>query len=55
MVVMTRPLAVASAEDGISLEPGGRASVAFALWDGGQRDRDGQKSITIWQDFELER
>lgn len=54
-VVLTRPLAVASAEDGISLEPGGRASVAFALWDGGHRDRDGQKAITIWQDFELER
>lgn len=55
-VVMTRPLAVAaSAGDRISLEPGGRASLAFALWDGGHRDRNGQKSITIWQDFELER
>lgn len=53
-VVMTRPVSVASAEDGISLEPGSRASVAFAVWDGMHRDRDGQKSITIWQDLELQ-
>ncbi|MCC7476128.1 MAG: c-type cytochrome [Pirellulales bacterium] len=54
-VVMTRPLAVPSAEEGLSLEPGGRASVALAVWDGAHADRDGQKSITIWQDLELER
>jgi hypothetical protein len=54
-VVMTRRLSVASQDDGVSLEPGGRASVAFAVWDGLHRDRNGQKSITIWQDLELER
>jgi DMSO reductase family type II enzyme heme b subunit len=53
-VVMTRSLAVASADDGVSLEPGGKASVAFAVWDGAHHDRDGQKSITIWQDLELQ-
>jgi DMSO reductase family type II enzyme heme b subunit len=51
---MTRSLAVASADDGVSLEPGGKASVAFAVWDGAHHDRDGQKSITIWQDLELQ-
>jgi len=52
-VVMTRPLTV-EAEKGIALEPGAHASVAFAIWDGSQRDRDGKKLITIWQDLELE-
>jgi len=52
-VVMTRPLSVASQDDGVSLEAGGRSSVAFAVWDGMHHDRDGQKSITIWQDLEL--
>jgi DMSO reductase family type II enzyme heme b subunit len=54
-VVMTRPLRVESADDGVSLTPGGKASVAFAVWDGSHQDRDGQKLITIWQDLELER
>jgi DMSO reductase family type II enzyme heme b subunit len=53
-VVMTRSLAVASADDGVSLEPGGRAAVAFAVWDGSHHDRDGQKSVTVWQDLELQ-
>jgi DMSO reductase family type II enzyme heme b subunit len=53
-VVMTRSLAVASADDGVSLEPGGRAAVAFAVWDGSHHDRDGQKSVTVWQDLVLE-
>jgi DMSO reductase family type II enzyme heme b subunit len=53
-VVMRRELSVPSANDGVSLEPGGRASVAFAVWDGAHHDRDGQKSITIWQDLDLQ-
>lgn len=52
-IVMTRSLAVPSPNDGTSLDPGGRASVAFAVWDGSHKDRDGQKSITIWQDLEI--
>ncbi len=53
-VVMTRALAVQSDGGGVELEPGGRASAAFAVWDGSHQDRDGKKSITIWQDLELE-
>jgi DMSO reductase family type II enzyme heme b subunit len=53
-VVMTRPMAVASEDDGVALEPGERASVAFAVWDGSLHDRDGQKLITIWQDLQIE-
>lgn len=54
-VLMKRPLSVPTEVDGVSLQPGGRASVAFAVWDGAHNDRDGQKSITIWQDLELEK
>jgi DMSO reductase family type II enzyme heme b subunit len=53
-VVMTRALSLPSQDDGVSLELGGRASVAFAVWDGMNNDRDGQKSITVWQDLEIE-
>jgi DMSO reductase family type II enzyme heme b subunit len=52
-VVMTRTLVTRSAEEGISLEPGRQASVAFAVWDGSAQDRNGKKLITIWQDFVL--
>lgn len=55
IVVMTRPLSVDSDSEGVPLQPGERASVAFAVWNGAHRDRDGQKSIAIWQDLELER
>ncbi len=51
-VVMTRPLSV-DPNGGVSLAPGCRASVAVAVWDGSQRDRDGKKLVTIWQDLML--
>ena len=54
-VVMTRPLASPAKDAGIALEPGCTASVAFAVWDGSQQDRDGKKLITIWQDLVLEK
>jgi mono/diheme cytochrome c family protein len=54
-VVMTRALQVDAATAGVSLEPGARASVAYAIWDGGAKDRDGKKLVSIWQDLELER
>jgi DMSO reductase family type II enzyme heme b subunit len=53
-VVMSRALAVQENEQGVALKPGGRASIAFAVWDGSHQDRDGKKQITIWQDLELE-
>jgi hypothetical protein len=28
--------------------------VAFAIWNGSAGDRDGQKSITIWQELEIQ-
>lgn len=53
-VVMTRPLVV-DGKSGVSLVPGERASMALAVWDGAHRDRNGQKSISIWQDLVLEK
>jgi DMSO reductase family type II enzyme heme b subunit len=53
-VVMTRELSPKEAAAGVALTPGHRASVAFAVWEGSHRDRNGQKLFTIWQDLELE-
>ncbi len=54
-VVMTRSLAVNSTSEGIGLKPGDRVSIAFAVWNGSQQDRDGKKLITIWHDLKLEK
>lgn len=53
-VVLIRPLTAKGSAIRVPLKPGARASLAFAIWDGGKRDRDGMKLITIWQDLELE-
>ncbi len=52
-VILKRSLA-GSSEDELSLEPGDRVSVAFAVWDGAARDRDGQKLVSIWNDLLIE-
>jgi mono/diheme cytochrome c family protein len=54
-VMLTRVLQVPQGDAGLSLEPAARASIAFAVWNGSKRDRDGQKLITIWQDLVLEK
>jgi mono/diheme cytochrome c family protein len=52
-VVLSRPLR-ADGEEGMTLTPGGRLSIAVAVWDGHLRDRNGQKRVTIWQELELQ-
>jgi DMSO reductase family type II enzyme heme b subunit len=52
-VVLRRRLQV-SPDVGLELSGGARCSIAFALWDGAARDRDGQKLVSIWHDLELE-
>lgn len=37
----------------VTLKPGTTASVAFAVWNGSAGDRDGKKSVTIWQDLKI--
>ena len=38
----------------VQLTPGQRVPVAFAVWNGSAGDRDGKKSVTIWQELLLE-
>jgi hypothetical protein len=38
----------------VRLAPGERVPVAFAIWNGSAGDRDGKKSVTIWQELYLE-
>ncbi|MFQ5790720.1 MAG: ethylbenzene dehydrogenase-related protein, partial [Acidobacteriota bacterium] len=49
-VLFRRPLRGART-DSLSFSPGDRVSVAFAVWDGSAGDRDGKKSVTIWQEL----
>jgi mono/diheme cytochrome c family protein len=37
--------------DAVSLAPGSRVPVSFAVWNGAAGDRDGKKSVTIWQEL----
>jgi mono/diheme cytochrome c family protein len=53
-VVFRRALAP-SGPDGVSFRPGDRGSVAFAVWNGSAGDRDGKKSVTIWQELVIGR
>ena len=52
-VVLRRPLHIPP-DAGLALAPGARGSIAFALWDGAARDRNGQKLVSIWHDLTLE-
>jgi hypothetical protein len=38
----------------VSLAPGTTVPVGFAVWNGSAGDRDGKKSVTIWQDLVIE-
>ena len=53
-VVFIRSMKTASAKD-VQFEVGKQVSIAFALWDGERRDRDGQKAVSYWQILEIEK
>lgn len=53
-VLLRRSLSVPSPEGGVELAAGQTVSVAFAVWEGTHRDRNGQKQVSIWQDLVLE-
>jgi hypothetical protein len=44
-----------SGEGGVQFKPGFTVAVAFAVWNGSAGDRDGKKSVTIWQDLQIEK
>ena len=53
-VVFTRDLAVTDKKD-MAFVPGEEVKIALAVWDGSARDRDGQKSVTIWHRLILDK
>jgi mono/diheme cytochrome c family protein len=52
-VVFTR-LLNPGGEDAAALSPGSQTTVSFAVWNGSAGDRDGQKSVTIWQELVIQ-
>jgi hypothetical protein len=38
----------------VPLRPGAPVEAAFAVWNGSAGDRDGKKSVTLWQELTLE-
>ncbi len=52
-VVFIRAMRSPSERD-VQLTPGQSLPLAFALWDGAQGDRDGQKAVSTWQTITLE-
>jgi mono/diheme cytochrome c family protein len=52
-VLLRRDLAGRGSQ-AVTLRPGMTVPVGFAVWNGSAGDRDGKKSVTIWQDLVLE-
>jgi mono/diheme cytochrome c family protein len=44
-----------SGRDGVALAAGGTVPFAVAVWNGSAGDRDGKKSVTVWQELVLAR
>jgi len=53
-VMFRRPLA-GKGPKAVTLSPGITVPVAFAVWNGAAGDRDGKKSVTIWQELKIEK
>jgi mono/diheme cytochrome c family protein len=51
-VVFQRPLV--TTPDAMKFATGSSYSIAFALWDGSVRDRNGQKLVSVWHDLKVE-
>lgn len=47
-VVMRRPLASTGQENEARLEPGHLQTIAFAVWNGENKERNGQKAVAPW-------
>ena len=52
--VMFRRALAGAGPGAVTLAPGSIAPIGFAVWNGSAGDRDGKKSVTIWQDLVLE-
>jgi hypothetical protein len=52
--VIFRRALMPKGEQSVVLTPGTLVPVGFAVWNGSAGDRDGKKSVTIWQDLRIE-
>jgi mono/diheme cytochrome c family protein len=51
--VMFRRSLNPTGQGAVTLKPGSTLPVAFAVWNGSAGDRDGKKSVTIWQELRI--
>lgn len=51
--VMFRRTLKPTGKGSIAFKPGSTVPVAFAVWNGSAGDRDGKKSVTIWQELKI--
>ncbi|MEX0803456.1 MAG: ethylbenzene dehydrogenase-related protein [Candidatus Binatia bacterium] len=51
--VMFRRSLASTGAGSAALKPGTTVPVAFAVWNGSAGDRDGKKSVTIWQELKI--
>jgi mono/diheme cytochrome c family protein len=51
--VMFRRTLKATGQGSVALQPGTTVPVGFAVWNGSAGDRDGKKSVTIWQELKI--
>ncbi|MBI2532144.1 MAG: c-type cytochrome [Deltaproteobacteria bacterium] len=51
--VMFRRSLAATGQGAVALQPGATVPVGFAVWNGSAGDRDGKKSVTIWQELKI--
>lgn len=52
-IILARPLTTSDPSD-VQLQPGGVKHVAFAVWEGGNREVDGRKSFSNWHIVQVE-
>ncbi|MFQ5941026.1 MAG: ethylbenzene dehydrogenase-related protein, partial [Nitrososphaerales archaeon] len=52
-VVILRPMLTKDMTDK-QFRPGEKTDIAFAIWDGGNREVNGRKSVALWHDFVVE-
>jgi len=53
-VVMRRPLVSADPENEARLEPGRLQAIAFAVWNGENKERNGQKAVAPWYQLSID-
>ena len=53
-VVMRRPLASADPDNEARLEPGRLQAIAFAVWNGENKERNGQKAVAPWYQLSID-